>query len=82
MTATAMSLSKLKVALSNVQSQLKIEKLSSLAKEDRLKSLEDLIVKVGYDPKDYKAVEENIKKKNANISTLCKQLKLPSTEDP
>lgn len=46
MTTTTMSLSKLKVAFSNVQSQVKIEKFSSLAKDNRLKSLEDLVVKV------------------------------------
>jgi len=29
-----------------------MEKVSSLAKDNRIKSLEDLVVKIGYDPKD------------------------------
>ena len=82
MTTTSMSLSKLKAALSNVQSQLKIEKLSSLAKDNRLESLEDLVVKFGYDPKYCKEFEEIIKKNNENIYVMCKQLKFPSTKDP
>jgi len=37
MTNTAMSLSKLRTALSNVQSQLKLEKIYSLAKDNIIK---------------------------------------------
>ena len=81
MTTKAMSLSKLKLALSNLQSQLKIEKLSPLAKDNRMKTLEELVVKVGYDPKDCKAAEEINKKKNADIVALRKHLKIPSIED-
>ena len=40
------------------------------------------MIKIGYDPKDVKVVEEILKKKNADIAALTKQLKLPSTEDP
>jgi len=29
-----------------------MEKVSSLAKDNRIKSLEDLVIKIGYDPKD------------------------------
>ena len=82
MTTTTMSLSKLRTALSNVQSQLKLEKISSLAKDNRIKSLEDFVIKVGYDPKDVKAGELLLKKKDADIVALKKQLKFPSTEDP
>lgn len=57
MTTTAMSLSKLKTALSNVQSQLKIQNLSSFSKDNKLKSLEYIIIKIGYDPQDCKAIE-------------------------
>ncbi len=64
MTTTAMSLSKLRTALSNVQSQLNIEKPSSLSKDIKLQSLEDIIVKIGHDPHDYKAIEEIMQKKN------------------
>jgi hypothetical protein len=59
-----------------------MEKVSSLAKDNRIKSLEDLVVKIGYDPKDVNAVEEIIKKKNLDIASLRKQLKLPTIEDP
>lgn len=38
-------------------------------------------MKLGYDPSDVKAMEEMIKKNNADIASLRKQLKLPSTED-
>ena len=82
MTTTAMSLSNIRNALSNVQSQLMIENLSSLAKDNKLKSLEYLVVMIGYDPKYCKAVEEILKKENADIAALRQQLKLPSTEDP
>lgn len=72
MTNTTMALSKLKTALSNVQSQLKIEKILSLAKDKRVNSLEDLVIKIRYDPTDVKAVEDIIKKKNTNIVALRK----------
>ena len=58
MTTTTMSLSKLRLAFPNVQSQLKIEKVTSLSKDNKLKSLEDIIIKIGYDPQDCKAIEE------------------------
>ena len=67
MTNTAMALSKLKIALSDVQSQLNIEKMSSFAKDNRVKSLEDLVIKIAYDPTDVKAAEDIIKKKNTDI---------------
>jgi len=82
MTNIAMELSKLKTALSNVHSQLKMEKISSLENDNRVKSLEDLVIKIGYDPTNVKVVEDIIKKKNTDITALRKQLKLPSTEDP
>jgi hypothetical protein len=72
---------KLQVSLNNVQTQLKLEKISSFAKENRVKSLEELVLKIGYDPSNVKATEELVKKKNANIASLRKQLKLPATED-
>jgi hypothetical protein len=68
--------------LSNAQTQLKLEKISSFAKDNRIKTLEELVLKIGYDPANVKAAEEMIKKKNADIASLRKQLKLPPTEDP
>lgn len=75
MNTIVMSLSNSKAALSNMQSQLKIEKLSCLSKDNRIKALEELVVKVGYEPHNCKGAEEIIKKKNAGIATLRKQLK-------
>lgn len=72
MANTSMALSKLINALSNVQSQLNIEKISSLAKDNKVKSLEDLVIKIGYDPTDFKSTEGIIKKKNTNIVALKK----------
>jgi hypothetical protein len=73
--------SKLQVSLSNVQTQLKLEKISSFAKDNRIKSLEELVLKIGYDPSNVKAAEEMLKKKNVDIASLRKQLKFPPTED-
>jgi hypothetical protein len=76
------SASKFRIALNNAQTQLKLEKISSFAKDNRIKTLEELVLKIGYDPANVKAAEEMIKKKNADIASLRKQLKLPPTEDP
>jgi hypothetical protein len=73
--------SKLQVSLNNVQTQLKLEKISSFAKDNRIKTLEELVLKIGYNPSNVKAVEEMIKNKNADIASLRKQLKLPPIED-
>ena len=60
---------------------MKLEKISSFAKDNSIKTLEELVLKIGYDPLNVKAVEEMIKKKNVNIASLRKQLKLPPTID-
>jgi hypothetical protein len=73
--------SKLQVSLNNVQTQLKLEKISSFAKDNRIKTLEELVLKIGYDPSNVKAVKEMLKKKNVDIPSLRKQFKLPPTED-
>lgn len=57
LTNNAMSLSKLQVSFANIYSQLKIEKVSSLAKDNRIKSLEYLVIEIGYDPKDINVAE-------------------------
>jgi hypothetical protein len=51
---------------------LKLEKISSFSKDNRIKTLEELVLKIGYDPSNVKAVEEMIKKKNADIASLRK----------
>lgn len=59
-----------------------MEKVSSLAKENMIKSLKDLVIKIGYEPKDVIVAEEIIKKKKMDFAALRKQLKLPTIEDP
>lgn len=49
-----------------------MKKASSQAKDNKIKSLEDLVIELGYDPKDVKATEQLIKKKNDDISTVKK----------
>ena len=69
---TSLKTSKLQVSLNNIQSQLKMEKISSLAKDNKIKSLEELVLKIGYDPTNVKATEELLKKKNVDIASLRK----------
>ena len=38
------------------------------------------MLKIGYDPSNVKAAEKKLKKKNVDIASLKKQLKLPPTE--
>jgi hypothetical protein len=76
-----MTASKLQVSLNNFQSQLKIEKISSLAKDTKIKSLQELVLKIGYDPTNVKVTKELINKKNVDIESISKQLKLPAIED-
>jgi len=52
-----------------------------LAKDIRIKSLEDLVIKLGYDSKDVKSMKEIVRRKNVDIVALRKQIKLPSPED-
>ena len=56
--------------------------MSFLAKDTRIKSLEDLVIKIGHDPSDVKTSKEIIKSKNVYIQALRNQLTLPSTEHP
>lgn len=56
-----------------------MEKASSLAKDNIIKSLEEIIIGLGYDPKDAKCIEALIKKKEEDIFSLRKQLKLPAS---
>jgi hypothetical protein len=71
----------LQVSLSNVQTQLKLEKISSFAKDNIIKTLEELVLKIGYYPSNVNEVKEMLKNKNDDIESLRKQLKLPPTED-
>ena len=51
-TNTAMSLSKMQVTLANVRSQLNMEKVSIFSKDTMIKTLEDLVIKLGYHPEN------------------------------
>jgi len=53
-TSTSMNLFKIQVALSNAQFQMKMGKISSQSKDNKIMSLEDLMVKIRYDPSDVK----------------------------
>jgi hypothetical protein len=55
---------KLQVSLNNVHTQLKMEKISSFANDNIIKSLEELVLKIRYDPSNVKTTEEILKKKN------------------
>ena len=62
----------LQVSLNNVQTQLKMDKVSSFSKDNRIKSLEELVIKIGYNPSNVQVVEELLKKKNVDIASLRK----------
>lgn len=79
-TYTTITASNLQLTLNNVLSQLKLEKISSLAKDTIIKYLEEMVVKVGLDPENSKSTEEIIRKKNVDITTLNKQLNIPTTK--
>lgn len=74
--------SRLYASLNNTQSQQKLERISSLAKDTRIKSLEDLVIKSRYNPKYVKEEEVLVKSKDIDIVTLRKQLKLSTIENP
>ena len=69
-------------SLNNTFAQLDLEKASSLAKDNRIKSLEEIIIELGHDPKDAKCIKALMKKKEEDIVALRKQLKLPSSMHP
>jgi len=69
-------------SLKNTNTQLDFERLSSTAKDNRIKTLEEIIVDLGHDPKDPKSVRALMKKKDDDIAALRKRLRLPPTEHP
>jgi len=82
LTSKAIAAYQLQNSLHNTSAQLQLEKSSSQAKETRIKALEDLIIELGHDPKYVKPAEKLIKKKNADIVALKKQLKIPPLHHP
>lgn len=74
----AMTAHKLQSSLDNITAQYKLEKASSQAKDNKIKSLEDLVIELGYNLSDVKATEKLIKKRNEDIVALKKQIKISS----
>lgn len=59
-----------------------MEKASSQAKDNRIKSLDEIIIELGHDPTDPKGIQALMKKKNEDIVALKRQIKLPATMHP
>jgi len=68
----AIAAHQLQNSLNNMSTQFQLEKASSHAKDTRIKSLGDLVIELGHDPKDVKAIEQLIKNKNDDIDALKK----------
>ena len=54
--------------------------MSYFEKYNSIKSLEELVLKIGYDPSNMKVDEELLKNKNTDIASLRKKLKLLATK--
>lgn len=63
LTSKAIIAHQLKNSLSNTTTQLQLEKASYQAKDTRIKSLEELVIELGHNPKDVKVAEILINKK-------------------
>lgn len=72
LTGKAVMTHRLQNSLDNTTAQLHLEKASFEAKDNRIKSLEEIIIALGHDPKDVKAIEALIKKKDEDIPALRK----------
>ena len=59
----AMLAHEMKESLKNTNTQLDLERMSSSAKDNRIKTLDDIIVDLGHDPKNPKGVKALMKKK-------------------
>ena len=72
LTDKAMLAHQLQSSLDNKIVQFHWEKASSLAKDNRNKTLEEIIMELGHDPQDDKGVKALIKKKEEDIVALRK----------
>jgi len=72
LTGKAMMAQRLENSLKNTTAQLQLERSSSQAKDNRIKSLEELVIGLGHNPKDVKAAEALRKKKDEDIAALRK----------
>ena len=73
---------RLENSLNNTAAQLELERASSQAKDNRIKALEDIIIELGHDPKDIKAVQALLKLRDADMAALRKMVKIPATIHP
>ena len=73
---------RLENSLNNTTAQLELERASSQAKDNIIKALEDIIIELGYDPKDVKAIHELLKLTDADMAVLRKMIKIPATLHP
>ena len=73
---------KLQNSLHNTTPQLELEKASSQAKDNRIRSLEDIIIELWHDPSDPQAVQALVMVKEADIAALRKMVKIPATLHP
>lgn len=69
-------------SLHNTSAQLELEKASSEAKDNRIRSLEEIIIELGHDPNDPKGVQVLMKKKDEDIAALRKMVKIPPSLHP
>lgn len=81
LTSSANAASKLQTSLNNINSHLKLERMSSLAKDTRIKALEDIFNKLGIGLSNVDADEEIIKNGNGDIQALRKRLKFSTTKN-
>ena len=73
---------RLENSLNNTAAQLELERASSQAKDNRIRSLEDIIIEIGHDPKDIKGIQEILKLRDADMAALKKNIKMPATIHP
>lgn len=73
---------RLENSLNNTAAQLELERASSQAKDNRIRSLEDIIIEIRHDPKDIKGIQEILKLRDADMASLKKKIKMPTTIHP
>ena len=73
---------KLTSSLNATASQLELERASSQAKDNRIRSLEEIIVEIGHNPNDIKGIQEILKLRDADMAALRKKIKFPATIHP
>ena len=73
---------KLTSSLNATASQLELERASSQAKDNRIRSLEEIIIEIGHNPKDIKGIQEILKLRDADMAALRKKIKIPATIHP